>query len=385
MEVDLREGLAEIEALLERYAETGDPAQVTAVDVGERVDALADAAGTALAPGVIPDLTPLKVIGAVGRFYLARGQALAAPGDDHHPDLAQAYSYLRWLVGIAPAVVPPDLCRDLILDITDGEADELAGIAAAALTLGQETRDRELVDHGVRILEALAADPSIDDDAREMASTNLTDALRLRWELFGDPDGAPAAEDPVRDADKPLGQSRAAQLRYADTGDPAVLDEAVRAGRAAVEAQPEPGPERATALDNLSNVLRMRFQLARDGADIDEAVRHSRAALELTGPGDPNRSPYLNNLSVALQLRSIHQDDEGPLDEALRSAAQAVRTSRGNRRARDNALRTLAMGIRLASERHATGDPARDSAYLEELLSGVPDDDVAALNALLGQ
>ncbi len=376
MDADLRHGLAEIEETLRAFAEDGDCTGVTDGRAAGRVDALSDAAIEAVSPGIVEDLTPFEVIGAAARFYLARATALAAPGEpgDDDPDLLRGYGMLRWLIGIAPEVVPPGLRRDLILDVDGGEPGELLRIADAALVLAQEAGDAELVDHAIRIFETLIPvaeladdrvhlrlnlgtglgirygltgeredldaaivvlrealdDPGLDDQTRPMASINLSQALRLRWERFGDPADAAAAAaaspslGSLPGADTPLGRSRVAQIRYAHTGDPAALDEAVEAARAAVGAHPEPGRDRAEALSNLATALRLRFGRMSDGRDLMDAVEAAREGVAAHAEPSPEAAESLSALCVVLQIRFQHLGRPDDLDEAIDAGRSAV-------------------------------------------------------------
>ncbi|MGD9525608.1 MAG: hypothetical protein AB7V44_02345 [Pseudonocardia sp.] len=111
---------------------------------------------------------------------------------------------------------------------------------------------------------------------------------------------------------------------FARTSSPDDLAAAVAAGRAAVADAPTDEPRRWTAWSNLSNVLRMRFELLGDGADLTEAVELGRTALRLAEdgaapvPGNPDpRSSCAVNLAAALLARLLAGGPTGDADEVI--------------------------------------------------------------------
>ena len=66
---------------------------------------------------------------------------------------------------------------------------------------------------------------------------------------------------------------------------PQTLDVAVSAARAAIADVPDDEPRRWVTWSDLSNVLRLRYELLGHDGDLDESASAARRALALTAPG----------------------------------------------------------------------------------------------------
>src|SRR6202011_5255690 len=81
---------------------------------------------------------------------------------------------------------------------------------------------------------------------------------------------------------------------------------------------------RAVPLTCLGNSLRCRYELTGELAVLDEAIAADRAALDATSPPDPHHATCLSNLSLSLTLRHEHEPDLDVLEAALGYARAAV-------------------------------------------------------------
>ncbi|WP_446038112.1 hypothetical protein [Streptomyces sp. SID1121] len=124
------------------------------------------------------------------------------------------------------------------------------------------------------------------------------------------------------------------------TGDEHHLDEAVTAGRKALDLLP-PGHKRSYLEANLASALRETGSKRRDPAALSEAVDLMRRALSRTGPDDPDRPRMRGDLASALLVLNGLQHDSRRLTEAIGHAEAAVDAARTGGSA--NSLLTLAL------------------------------------------
>jgi hypothetical protein len=162
---------------------------------------------------------------------------------------------------------------------------------------------------------------------------NLADALSARFQRTGAPDDLDRAVAAARAAvaaaaDRPDRGSyfnalaTALVLQAPVTGDG--MEEADDYSRQAVEATPT-GPGRMFFLSNRALVMIVRFAQAGNRADLDEAVRAAQESVGLAPPGHQFRAQVLGRLSVALLLRFNLE----PTPEDRLAAVQASREAAG--------------------------------------------------------
>jgi len=154
----------------------------------------------------------------------------------------------------------------------------------------ERTGKLELLAQAVELLRRVASSPVLPASARGGQLSNLVNALTLLFER---------------------------------TGDAAVLEEAVRMGRAAVDAT-RSGPERAGSLSSLAAVLDARFSQTGDLTVLQEAAQAARDAVAITPEGDPDRIIYLNNYGIYLRRLADHTGDAAVLAEAARVLRDAL-------------------------------------------------------------
>jgi Tfp pilus assembly protein PilF len=224
------------------------------------------------------------------------------PGSPHRPArLAALGSVLaeRFSAGGDPA--------DLDEAVTTMEA-ALRGapdVAEWQQNLAVVLRDRYLRDGDLADLERARALLSRAETADAAWADQMAVTARMRWQRRGEREDLDRAVALHRTAAAAADGPQAAIVRnnaggtyralWAATGDPAVLDEALGAYRAALEAMPTTSPERAAVLANLSMGLVNRHAATGDPANLDEAVTATRQAVELPAADRPGRLLTLAN------------------------------------------------------------------------------------------
>lgn len=163
----------------------------------------------------------------------------------------------------------------------------------------------------------------------------------LRAEAAATPVGDPAhAETLIRLAIALGGRGGA-------TGSAEELDEAVRWGRAAVDAAAGPPWLRAYGLSQLGERLRHRAETAgtAKGAALDEAVRAHEEAVRVAPAGHDVRALCLANLGTALITRFDWRQDPEDLAGAVAAARQALATRYGQGPDRADVLTVLVAAL----------------------------------------
>ncbi|MET7424246.1 CHAT domain-containing tetratricopeptide repeat protein [Dactylosporangium sp. NPDC005555] len=128
-------------------------------------------------------------------------------------------------------------------------------------------------------------------------------------------------------------------------GDPADLDRAITAGRAAVAGGPSP------ARVGLANALLSRFTRFGALSDVDESVAVARSAVEVADDGRwGSRAGALSGLGIALRLRYAVTQDPADIAEAVTAGRAAVDAAQDDQRAIP--LANLVGTLLLRFERH---------------------------------
>lgn len=206
-------------------------------------------------------------------------------------------------------------------------------LAAAYLTRFDHAGASFDLDEAITQFDAAVADPADPAATNAVVLANRAAALLTRYENRSRPEDLDAATDSARRAvaaatddeecsvaGSVLGQ--ALRNRFEATGDRAALDEAVTAGRQAVELGRATGLEICDALSNLAAALAARHDADGTRGDLDEAIT---AAGEAARTADrENRATYLSNLGDLLHTRFEHTRDRRDLDDALDRAETAV-------------------------------------------------------------
>lgn len=158
-----------------------------------------------------------------------------------------------------------------------------------------------------------------------------------------------------------------AMLQYAMAGtDTRLLSDLVDQWIHVVNATPPGHPDLAQRLAIACEGFVSRFQRIGDAADLDDAVPAGRRAVEL-GTDDSDLGMYLWNLGMALKLRYEHARDSVDLDEVIVVAHQAVAVA-----ASHDELAVAAANLRECWPRALTGKAGRKMWPRRHKLPGKP-------------
>ncbi|WP_251743371.1 CHAT domain-containing protein [Frankia sp. AiPs1] len=311
--------------LIERFAETGDAAELLALATDRRMAQLL-AAQPHL--GVLLDFQPLprprghaedgedegdeadegdegqtpdrdalvtlvQQVRTAGWYYWARSHALG-PGRGQ-VDLSAAMALLTPLHAIDPTLVPSDIA-EAIDGAQPADADGPWPLHDSALTLwpvAARSGVTELFDIVVAMVAQAIVGLPVDDPDRAIMLTNLAGIFHGRY------------------------------LVSAEQSD---LDDAVTAARAAVTATPEGAAGLAARLTNLSLALRARHEHLGGGDDLAAAADVGRQAVQAAPAGHPDRVRVLGNVAATLLARHGHTQSDADLTDAAALARESVTT-----------------------------------------------------------
>lgn len=213
--------------------------------------------------------------------------------------------------------------------------------------------------------------------------TNLSVALVMAWERYGDSDAPVAAVTVSRravDLDESLAArhalGRAGWAAYQVTGDPSYLAEAVQVLRPLAAATPLSHPSGPTVSDSLLVCLGTLALDTRDSAALDEALALGERLLSAAQHSSPQAFWELRAHLVPVLVAQSQRDQEpAPLARALTLAEEAVRAARADLSGVDED------GPRPIPT-HPVADVALAQVYLARAqATGLPDDARAAVVA----
>ncbi|MET7423715.1 hypothetical protein [Dactylosporangium sp. NPDC005555] len=270
----------------------------------------------------------LPIAHTIAWLHWSRFKAL--PVGEDEADLDLALMVFAWVVEVAPQFVNGEV-RDAL---TPGGRD--ARLALKTLHVVEYRDEPDLLDRAIDLGRRSLAPVGLPPANVARRSTNLGNALMMRYERRADPADLTAgveahrnAADAAHPADEvwPLAQSNlgnALLLQAQFTGDREQLDEAVEATRAAWATTPHHHPDLVWRCLNLGNSLRTRFERTAALADLDEMVRVLREAVALAPDGHVDRPMFFSGLTAALGLRFAHHGELEDLDAAVDAARAAV-------------------------------------------------------------
>jgi rhamnogalacturonyl hydrolase YesR len=151
--------------------------------------------------------------------------------------------------------------------------------------------------------------------------------------------------------------------RYDQTGEAALLDEAIELKREALALQHSDHPDRAWSCVSLGASLHARYEQTGNVALLDEAIELKREALALRPPGHPDRSTSCANLGVSLHYRYKQTRDAALLDEMIELQREALALRPPNHPYRADSCAIL--GASLHYRYKQTGDVAQLDEAIE--------------------
>ncbi|MGX6747264.1 CHAT domain-containing protein [Streptomyces xantholiticus] len=211
----------------------------------------------------------------------------ALPTGPDNPELARAIIFFQPLAD-NPDMIPEAL--EVLVGPT-ADADTQADVAADLLNHAMNVTDAPLLDAGISLLAAAVAGTLEDNPERGRYLSELSLALRERYERSG------VLDD---------------------------LEQAVILGEQAVGVTPDGDPNRAGRLSNLGNRYRQRYQRTGVLDDLERAVEVGQRAVEAPSDDPSDRAMYLSNLGLAYQERYARSGVRDDLERAIALGEQAA-------------------------------------------------------------
>ncbi len=183
--------------------------------------------------------------------------------------------------------------------------------------------DLDVIIEAAREVERLASPPANQD------LSDLCYFLQLRYARTHDVTdlneavaaGRSAVQDPSADSDQQavhLSNLFGAVIELAEASESSrAFSEAVEIAKRAVGLFPESSPKRTMHLANLSTALWARFQAGGNRDDLDRSVACGQQAFDASRAGDPGFNELGASLLVALTLKFRRYNDDTAVDRAL--------------------------------------------------------------------
>ncbi|MEV4121647.1 CHAT domain-containing protein [Micromonospora sp. NPDC049645] len=338
--------LAELDARLDRFG-AGDH------------DALAGAEPFALIRALATETeVDVAMVYSMGLFHHYRLIA-ELPAVDGVDDAAAALAHFRVLYRAAPDLVPEPV-RELVSADWSPSANEVERWRARATDLQRHPRRFELPElfsDAIYLLTLVVDSGQLAAEQLAPTLSQLTLAYIGGFEATGDLallDDAVAAATACLEAtrpDDPHLAGRCSNLaatlatRYDNTGASGDLERAVEQFWAAVDIAE--GPERSGYLSNLGGALLLRHRRTGDSVSLNQAVQCGRQALSEMDPGDPARPRMLAGLALASRTRFTRSGQLSDIDEAVRLLREAVAACPAGHPDRAGVLSGLSTALRV--------------------------------------
>ncbi|RCW46785.1 CHAT domain-containing protein [Halopolyspora algeriensis] len=218
------------------------------------------------------------------------------------------------------------------------EAPELLiNLGSALLRRHERVAASEDLDEGITHLHnGIGILPG--GEQRHTALVHLAEALRLRYRQRGDLGDLQSSinellgvVDDLGDGHKLLGKLlwvlASAATEYVDsTGEPGNLHQTLRVIGLAVRGLPADDPHRAMALAGYGSLARRHYLHGAAPSVLDTAVSAAEAAVEAAGT-PPKRCAVLNSLVSNLLTRYEHSEEPADLERAQTAASEALETA----------------------------------------------------------
>ena len=242
----------------------------------------------------------------------------------------------------------------------------LTNLCAALLVSFEYRRDKHALDEAVQLSREVVYLASPGDPARAFHRANLAHVLLERFSRFWQVadlkeafEAAKAAADVIPNGELARAPALSALAeayanRFAYAGELGDLDEAISVGRQALAAAPDSHPGQVGCLSNLGIALHHRFEHVGDTGALDEAVAVQRRAVQAT-PAGPRRARFLNNLGNVLRVRFTVASKMADIQESVTVLGEAVAIAGSDETGRAGYVANLALSLVAAGE--VGGDP----------------------------
>jgi hypothetical protein len=274
----------------------------------------------------------------------------------HHPVLDEAVPLVGYAAGQLLAEretalrAALEVFRSLLAAtpfVAELRATLLMVVGETLLRAARQTRERYLADEAVTLGEAAVTTAEPGSQLRGFMLSVLGEAYQVRFRELGDPVDLDRAIDSYRIAVDligtgtgasvkiPLGDAHALcldglggclSLKFDQTADLEVLDDATAAHRRALRTVPADDLNRPGHLNKLGAVLHRRYRATGCVDALNEAVALSAEAVSTGVPDSTGYASWLNTHAVFLLERYALTDDRNDLERSitvLRNAARA--------------------------------------------------------------
>ncbi|WP_327365949.1 CHAT domain-containing protein [Streptomyces sp. NBC_01217] len=330
MSLSQDEALTFLNERIERYERTGDREAVLGPGVMARAGRLWH---TALSPGGCS----VEIGHALARLHWARDEA-----DDSKKgsDLWEALLFYARIGNVDPSLVPEEprqlLAAGVQIDHSFLGPEHWGRLAIRLLKEGQVTEGRTELDEAIELFGGTVEAYPQEHRFWSGDMSNLSLALRMRYDRCGDPSdldratvtarAAVRATDPA-DASLPNrldNLSTALQAQANRSGDFVAAAEAARLGSRAVRATPPTDRRRLLFEENLAGARLTRFRLTRDLDELRLAVEELHAVVAATPGSDLDLARRRATLGGALYELFVLTRDPHQLGQAVELLTQAA-------------------------------------------------------------
>jgi len=296
---------------------------------------------------------------AVPLVGYAAGQLLA----ERETALRAALAVFRSLLAATPFVA--ELRATLLMVVGEN-----------LLRAAQQTRERYLADEAVTLGEDAVTTAEPGSQLRGFMLSVLGEAYQVRFRELGDPVDLDRAIDSYRMAADLIGTGAGAapkiptgdvhalcldglgcclSLKFEQTADLQILDDAAAAHRRALLTVPADDLNRPGHLNKLGAVLHRRYRATGCADALNEAVALSAEAVSTGVPDSTGYASWLNTHAVFLLERYALTDDRNDLERSitvLRNAARAESSGSASQ-----AMYHSTLGTALITQYHLSTDP----------------------------
>lgn len=297
---------------------------------------------------------------AVPLVGYAAGQLLA----ERETALRAALAVFRSLLAATPFVA--ELQATLLMVVSEN-----------LLRASRKTRERYLVDEAVALGESAVATAEPGSQLRGYLSSILGEAYQVRFRDLGDPADLDRAIDSYRMAadlistgtgtaaklptgDVPAqcldGLGSCLSLKFEQTADLQVLDDAAAAHRRVLQAIPGDDLNRPGHLSKLGAVLHRRYRATGCADALAEAVALSAEAVSTGAPDSTGYASWLNTHAVFLLERYALTEDRSDLERSVTVLRHAARAESAG--SASQAMYHSTLGTALITQYHLSTDPA---------------------------
>jgi tetratricopeptide (TPR) repeat protein len=260
--------------------------------------------------------------------------------------------------------------------VAELRATLLMVVGESLLRAARRTRGRYLVDEAITLGETAVTTAEPGSQLRGFMLSVLGEAYQLRFRERGDPGDLDRAIDSYRMAADLLGTGAGASpniptgdmqalcldglggclsLKFDQTADLQILEDATAAHRRALQTVPADDLNRPSHLNKLGVVLHRRYRATGSAEALNEAVALSAEAVFTGVPDSTGYAAWLNTHAVFLLERYAFTDDRNDLERSitiLRNAARAESSGSASQ-----AMYHSTLGTALITHYHLSTDP----------------------------